>query len=133
MRGLSAAYITPRQIESALAYTFGVDTQLQRRWHIFRHRGATGAHGGRWREPARIRAFFVHPEHARRGLARRLYDECAAAARAHGFSALELGATLPGQPLYQALGFVAIESLDVAMPDGEVLPVVRMTRTLSAP
>ena len=82
------------------------------------------------REPARIRAFFVHPAWARRGLARRLYDACAEAARTWGFRELELVSTLPGEPLYLALGFVPIEALVHEMPDGLGLPVVRMRRTL---
>src|SRR5205085_2293975 len=45
-------------------------------------------------DAARIRAMFVHPAHARRGLGRLLLDTCRAAARAEGFPALELGATL---------------------------------------
>jgi len=83
------------------------------------------------REPARIRAFFVHPAWARRGLARRLFDECRRAACAHGFRSMELGATLPGEPLYRALGFAALERLDVALPDGVTLPIIRMARPIA--
>ena len=43
-------------------------------------------------DAARIRAFFVHPAWARRGLARRLFERCAADAYAAGFRALELTA-----------------------------------------
>jgi GNAT superfamily N-acetyltransferase len=156
VRALSTNYNTPSQIESALTYVFGVDTQLlaDRTYYVIEESGTIVAAGG-WShrrtlfggdqhkdaedpeldpvsEPARIRAFFVHPEWTRRGLARRLFDECVTAARAHGFSALELGATLPGQPLYTALGFTAVETIQVRMPDGEVLPVVRMTRSVGA-
>ncbi|MEP7001816.1 MAG: GNAT family N-acetyltransferase [bacterium] len=154
VRALSVHFNTPQQIESALRYVFGVDTQLiaDETYYVIESGGVIVAAGG-WsrrrtlfggdqhksaddpeldptREPARIRAFFVHPAFTRRGLARRLFDECAAAARAHGFASMQLGATLPGQPLYEALGFSAIESIEVPMPDGEVLPVVRMSRDL---
>jgi GNAT superfamily N-acetyltransferase len=81
-------------------------------------------------EPARIRAFFVHPDFARQGLGRRLYEACARAAQARGFRSLTLSATLPGVPLYVALGFVPLERKDVRLPDGVILPVVRMDRSL---
>jgi GNAT superfamily N-acetyltransferase len=81
-------------------------------------------------DAARIRAFFVHPAWARRGLARRLFDRCAADADAAGFRTLELSATLPGEPLYLALGFVPRERSEVVLPDGQTLPVVRMTRDI---
>lgn len=81
-------------------------------------------------EPARIRAFFVHPDFARQGLGRRLFEACAAAAQARGFRSLTLSATLPGVPLYQACGFVAGERKDILLPDGVRLPVVPMARAL---
>ncbi|MEO8621661.1 MAG: GNAT family N-acetyltransferase [bacterium] len=154
VRALSVNFNTPEQIDSALQYVFGVDTQLiaDGTYYVIESGGVLVAAGG-WsrrrtlfggdqhkstddpeldptREPARIRAFFVHPAWTRRGFARRLFDECAAAARTHGFTSLELGSTLPGQPLYEALGFSAIESIEVPMPDGEVLPIIRMSRDL---
>jgi len=76
--------------------------------------------------PARIRAFFVHPDFARRGLARMMYEYCAAEARAAGFRALELMGTLPGVPLYRTLGFETMEKVDVLLPDGVVIPCERM-------
>ena len=81
-------------------------------------------------EAARIRAFFVHPEFARRGLARLLFERCAADARAQGFRSLELMATLPGEPLYLALGFVPLTRESPTLPDGETLPMVHMRRPL---
>ena len=81
-------------------------------------------------EPARIRAFFVHPDFARQGLGRRLFEACAQAARARGFRSLTLSATLPGVPLYMACGFVPGERKDVLLPDGVSLPVIPMTRDL---
>jgi len=81
-------------------------------------------------EAARIRAFFVAPRAARRGLGRRLYEACAAAASGAGFTRLELVATLPGIPLYRALGFEIDEEYAVALPDGVALPVARMHRTI---
>jgi GNAT superfamily N-acetyltransferase len=150
VRGLSAGFYSQRQIESALLHVFGVDSQLIADGTYYLVEGPAGpvAAGG-WSgratlyggdqhksapdvlldpavEPARIRAFFVHPAWARRGLARRLFDRCRSAAEGAGFRALELGATLPGVPLYEALGFAPLERVDAMMPDGVVLPVVRM-------
>ena len=45
---------------------------------------------------------------------------------------LEMGATLPGEPLYAAAGYRAIERIDLHMPDGVILPIVRMGKTVNA-
>ena len=82
-------------------------------------------------EPARIRAFFVDSRAARQGLGRRLFDECQAAAGAAGFRTLTLVATLPGEPLYQALGFTVTERFQLRLPDGLEIPVARMTRDVA--
>ena len=84
-------------------------------------------------EPARIRAFFVHPHFARRGFARRLYKQCSDAAWARGFREFELMATLPGEPLYRILGFTAVERTLVRL-NGEIeVPFVRMRRMIDPP
>jgi GNAT superfamily N-acetyltransferase len=82
-------------------------------------------------EPARIRAFFVHPKWARRGIGRLLFHECSTAARAAGFRDLELTATLPGERLYMTLGFSVVERGAVKMPDGVELQTSRMRRSLA--
>jgi GNAT superfamily N-acetyltransferase len=153
VRGLSAAVYTPSQIGSALRYVFGPDSHLIADGTYYAIDAPTGglAAAGGWgrrrtlyggdqtkgaedplldpaTEPARIRAFYVDPEWARRGLARRLFEQCAADATRAGFRTLELMATLPGVPLYLALGFTAVEETSAAMPDGETLPLVRMAR-----
>jgi GNAT superfamily N-acetyltransferase len=154
VRGLSVGYYTPEQAESALVHVFGPDTQLisDGTYYVVEAGAELVAAGGWSRrrtlyggdqaksgadpaldpsaEPARIRAFFVHPAWARRGLGRLLFEHCLIAARAAGFRELTLVATLPGVPLYQALGFVAQESFAVLMPDGVELPVVRMIREI---
>jgi GNAT superfamily N-acetyltransferase len=84
-------------------------------------------------EPARIRAFFVHPQWARRGLARRLYGECARAAWAAGFRSFELMATRPGEPLYTALGFAVVERVVTPLPGGVEVPFARMRRPIDPP
>jgi predicted N-acetyltransferase YhbS len=75
-----------------------------------------------------IRAFFVHPDCARRGIGRRLMELAEAAARAAGFRSIEIVATLPGEPLYATFGYGAVERFDLTLPDGTPLPVVRLRK-----
>jgi GNAT superfamily N-acetyltransferase len=154
VRSLSMDFYTPAQIEAAIAGVFGVDTQLivDRTYYVIVDAGEPIAAGG-WSgrrtlyggdqmkgvedprldpgtEAARIRAFFVHPAWARRGLAKRLYGECARAAHAAGFRRFELMATLPGVPLYAALGFSPVEQIALPLAAGVELPLVRMARRI---
>ena len=153
VRLLSVSVYSPAQIDAALTHVFGVDSQLlaDGTYYVIDGGNQIVAAGG-WSArqtlfggdqlkadddvaidvtmPARIRAFFVDPDWTRRGLARQLYDACDAAARARGFQRFELMATLPGVPLYRALGFMDLEHVDVPMPDGLVLPCLRMGRAL---
>lgn len=156
VRGLSRSHYSEAQIEASIVHVFGPDTQLiaDGTYFVVLAGERIVACGG-WskrrtlyggdqtkgdsdplvdpsREPARIRAFFVDPDFSRRGLGTRLMNACLDAARAAGFRTLELGATLPGVPLYRAFGFHELERVDVPMPGGEVLPIVRMGRALEA-
>ena len=156
VRALSAGYYTERQIEISLVHVFGIDTQLiaDGTYLIAEAAAASGSERriagcGGWSkrrtlyggdqtkhsednlldpatEPARIRAFFVDPDFARQGIGRRLMEACEAAARAAGFTHVQLGATLPGVPLYAALGYQPIKEVEEPMPEGEVLPLVIM-------
>ena len=58
------------------------------------------------------------------------FDRCAADALAAGFRSLELMSTLPGEPLYRALGFGEVARLAPTLPDGVPLPVVQMRRAI---
>ena len=151
-RGLSSPYYTPEQAEAMTRHVFGVDSQLieDGTYFVVTVEGRLAACGG-WSkrrtlfggdqaksgpdpeldpevEPARIRAFFVEPGMARRGLGRLLLTECVKEARAHGFSSLELVSTLPGEPLYLASGFVVTERFDLDLPGNIRVPVSRMRR-----
>jgi GNAT superfamily N-acetyltransferase len=80
-------------------------------------------------DPARIRAMYTHPDFVRRGIGRLVLGVCEAAARAAGFHNVVLMATLSGEPLYRAAGYVAVEHrADVV--DGVEVPLIRMTKQI---
>lgn len=159
VRCLEANDYTPTQIEGALGHALGLDTQLVADQHYFvaeipNAEGAMGIIGcGGWSnrktlfgsdhgpnrqdefldpktDAAKIRAIFVHPDWARRGLGSLILQHCEDAAQAAGFTRLEMGSTLTGVPLYKLKGYVEREPIDIPLPNGEVLPVVKMTKTL---
>ena len=156
-RELSTGFYSPQQIDAAVAHVFGVDTQLIADGTYFVIDAPEGpAAAGGWSarrtlyggdqtktgadprldphtEPARIRAFFVHPRAARQGLGRRLYSACAHAAWSAGFRTFELMATRPGEPFYATLGFEVVEHVVVTLPGGVDIPFTRMQRAIEAP
>ncbi|HUB20413.1 MAG TPA: GNAT family N-acetyltransferase [Acidobacteriaceae bacterium] len=81
-------------------------------------------------DAAKIRAFFVHPAWARRGIGSRILQLCEQAAQAEGFTRCEMGATLTGIPLYRHHGYSEQERVDLPLANGESLPIVRMTKQL---
>jgi GNAT superfamily N-acetyltransferase len=81
-------------------------------------------------DAAKIRAFFVHPAWARRGIGTRILELCEQAAQAEGFTRLEMGATLTGIPLYRRHGYVEHERIGLPLANGEVLPIVRMSKQI---
>ena len=154
VRGLQAKDYTPAQIEGALTSVYGVDTQLIGDGTYFAVEsdvdGSIIACGG-WskrktlyggdqyvaredslldpaRDAAKIRAFFVHPDWARKGIGSLILEACEQAALAAGFTRLEMGATLSGVPFYRAKGYVELESQNVPLGNGEELPIVRMAK-----
>jgi len=156
-RELSVGFYSPNQVEALITHVFGVDTQLvaDGTYYLIESGedggGPIAAGGWSFRrtlyggdqaksgedtrlnpgsDAARIRAFFVHPQFARRGLGRQLYLECENAARRAGFHRMELMATLPGVPLYAALGFNAVESTSVRLADDVDVPLVKMERKI---
>ena len=79
-------------------------------------------------DAAKIRAFFIHPAWARRGVGTLLLEACESAARAAGFKRFEMGATLTGVKLFGARGYVAVRKIDVPIGGGLTLPVVHMEK-----
>lgn len=82
-------------------------------------------------DAAKIRAFFIHPDWARRGIGTIILQACEDAAAAAGFTRCEMGATLTGVKLFGARGYVALENISVPLKNGEGLPVVRMAKQLA--
>jgi GNAT superfamily N-acetyltransferase len=153
-RVLQARFYSAGQIEAALGPVFGVDRQLiaDGTYYVAEREGKIAGCGG-WSkrkalfggdrarsqadalmdpatDPARIRAFFIHPDQARRGIGKALLAACESAIIAAGFSNAELVATLAGEPLYTAGGYSVVERFEVPMSEQLSLPVVRMTKQL---
>jgi GNAT superfamily N-acetyltransferase len=160
VRGLQAEYYSPAQIEGALQSVYGVDSQLIADGTYLAVEGpdsqgdseivACGGwskrktlyggdqYGGREdslldpaRDAAKIRAFFVHPKWARRGIGSLILEACERAALDAGFTRLEMGATLSGVAFYEAKGYVQIEKQSVPLGNGAALPIVRMGKVFS--
>jgi GNAT superfamily N-acetyltransferase len=155
-RTLSVGFYDAQQTEAVVRHVFGVDTQLivDRTYFVIEQDNTIAACGGWSRrstlfggdqykaeadalldpahDAARIRAFFVHPNFARRGLGRMLLDASMTAARHEVFTSLELVATLPGEPLYRAYGFTVIEPIDLSFGPTLRVPVLRMRRTIES-
>ncbi|HEX2831691.1 MAG TPA: GNAT family N-acetyltransferase [Thermoanaerobaculia bacterium] len=81
-------------------------------------------------EAARIRAMFVDPDFARRGIGRAILERSEEAARAEGFQQAVLVALLSGQALYEACGYRAVESLSFDTPDGVAIEGTLMEKAL---
>lgn len=157
IRGLGADDYSREQIDAALRGAFGVDTALIRDgtyfvavtatnevvacggWSRRRTLFGSDARSGRdetYLDPrtdaAKIRAFFVDPTHARRGLGRALLERSESEALQAGFSVFELMATLPGVRLYEKFGYQAGESVTHPLPDGLTIRFVPMTKRAAA-
>jgi GNAT superfamily N-acetyltransferase len=153
-RGLCKSDYTEAQIEAALQSAWGVDSELIRdqTYFVVEQNNQIIACGG-WsrrktlfggdqqpdrqsellnpaKEPARIRAFFVHPKAARNGIGSALLKKCESAAEAAGFRSFELVATLPGQRLYTAHGYASGEAKDYPLPGGITIEFVPMRKEL---
>jgi GNAT superfamily N-acetyltransferase len=159
-RGLSADDYRSAQIEGALRGAFGVDTQLllDETYFVVEEaaradaESAVGCGGWSFRstlfggdsragrdasildpatQPAKIRAFFVDPAHARRGIGTLLLERCEREARARGFTAVELMATLPGAKLYAVRGYEALPQVNFDVGQGESIEFVPMRKVLA--
>ena len=149
---LQKPFLDERQIASSRAI-MGLDTQLidDKTYFIVEADGQFAGCGG-WsrratlyggdqtpgrsaalldpaKDAARIRAMYTHPNHTRKGVGRLIISLCEAAAQAEGFTKMELVATLAGEPLYRACGYVPYENM-VDDRGGTAVPLLRMTKSL---
>ncbi len=151
---LQKGFLSPDQIAASNA-VMGLDTQLiaDGTYFIVEQQGRIAGCGG-WsyratlyggdhstdlRDPApldpavdaaRIRAMYTHPDFARRGVGRLVMTLCEQAARDAGFRRAEMMATLSGEPLYRACGYMPIERVEAPGPDGIAVPLIRMGKPL---
>lgn len=154
-RVLSSSDYSADEIATAITHVFGVDSELladgsyfvvedegdallacggwSRRKTLFGGDRFTARESGYLdpaQDAAKIRAFFVHPVAARRGIGRALLMHCEEAARQHGFTRAEMMATLPGVKLYAACGYAAKPQELYHAPDGKTVRFVPMVKAL---
>jgi GNAT superfamily N-acetyltransferase len=158
VRGLSRDDYSERQIELSVKSVFGVDTELIRDETYFVAETNTGeiVGCGGWskrktlygasrygqsrdsavldpeQDAAKIRAFFIHPLWARKGIGTIILEACEREAKSYGFKSAEMMSTLPGVRLYSARGYVAgDERVLVPVGEGEEIICIRMSKKLS--
>lgn len=156
-RELQTSDYTAEQIEAALRTVYGVDTVLiedgtyfvavsDAEPHAFAGCGGWSKHktlygADHWTsrdddlldpstDAAKVRAFFVNPAWARRGVGTAMLDACESAARDAGFRRSEMGATLTGVKLFEGRGYRAIERISIPVGDEIFIDVVRMEKSL---
>ena len=153
IRQLLPLFLRPEEVEASFAI-MGLDSQLiaDGTYFVIEEDGVIAGCGGWSRratlfggnhsagrdarlldpatEAARVRAMYTDPAFVRRGIGRRILALCEDAARAEGFRRAELGATVGGQPLYEASGYQPIELLQVDTPAGVKVPILRMGKAL---
>jgi GNAT superfamily N-acetyltransferase len=154
VRGLQTADYSLAQREGALATVFTVDSQLiaDGTYFVAIAEGGEIAGCGGWsfrktlyggdhqvekiaperldprQDAAKIRAIFVHPDYARKGLGGLILDTAENAAVAEGFNEFEMGSTLTGVSLYARKGYREVERRQVPVGSGETIEVVRMVK-----
>lgn len=81
-------------------------------------------------DAARIRAMYTHPDWTRRGIGTLLLELGEQAARDAGFQTIELGSTIPGEPLYRARGYEEISRVHHTGANGVGNTVIKMRKAL---
>jgi len=154
IESLQTDFLTPGQVR--VSHTvMGLDTQLIKDGTYFvveRDGRIAGCGGWSWRstlyggdesmvsrepealdpatEAARIRAMYTDPDFARQGVGRLVMRLCEEAAMDAGFRRATMMATMAGVPLYEACGYVQVETVLSAPVDGIRVPLVRMEKEL---
>lgn len=155
IRALGAEDYSADQIEGALTGAFGLDSQLiaDGTYFVVESDGQLlGCGGWSYRrtlfggdarpdrdagsldpstDAAKIRAFFVDPAAARRGVGSAILERCEEEARRHGFRRAEMMATLPGKRLYEARGYVPEQKVHYPVGPGITIEFVPMSKNLT--
>lgn len=157
VRTLQRGDYSPAQIDASIGSIFGIDRQLIADhtyfaasptddpaaivacggWSFRRTLYGADTHTERDAELlnpvtdyAKIRAIFVHPAWARRGLGSLILTHCEQAAAAAGFTRFEMGSTLTGLRLYPQRGYVEVARTQAPLPNGQTLEVVQLRKEL---
>ena len=129
-------------LSEALPHMTEPNPQLLRsgRYYLAQLDGSAVACGGWSLEPlpdvaipsdhALIRRFAVIATMVGRGLGRRLFQTCEAAAREQGIRGMLVRSSLNAEPFYASLGFRPLRPIDMPLPSGRGLPCVLMERPL---
>jgi GNAT superfamily N-acetyltransferase len=154
VRGLQASDYSSTQIEASLATVFTIDSRLIADGTYFVALAEDGSlagcggwskrktlYGGDYqverlepelldpaRDAAKVRAIFVHPHFARKGLGSAILKASEDAAMKAGFRRFEMGSTLTGVALYTLKGYREVDRVMVPVGDGEEIEVVRMVK-----
>ena len=155
--GLSREDYDERQIELSIKTVFGVDTELiaDETYFIVESDDKQIVGCGGWSkrktlygasvyadsrdsnllnpeiDPAKIRAFFIHPKFARKGIGKAILEHCEREAKAHGFTSAEMMATLPGVKLYAVCGYEGDEKIQIPVGEGIEIECVKMRKMLN--
>ena len=156
VRILSRADYDERQIELSIKTVFGVDTDLIRDETYFVVEAEDGkiVGCGGWskrktlygasrysqsrdsnllnpeRDAAKIRAFFIHPDFARKRIGTAILEICEREAKSHGFTSAEMMATLPGVKLYAARGYAGDQEVKVSVGENVDIICIKMRKAL---
>lgn len=151
LRVLGRSHYSERQIESYLRHAETLEPYLVADGTYFVADAGDGLAGcGGWslRSPAyaavtgttvdtgaarlpRLRAMYVHPGFARRGIGSLLVAGIERAILAAGYREAAVDATLPGVALYARCGYRATGEMQAELPDGETLRFVCMRKRLA--
>ena len=149
---LQDAFLSPEQVRAS-RQVMGLDSQLVKDQTYFLIEDGdriVGCGGWSWRatlfggddsivarEPApldpatdaaKIRAMYVDPDFARRGIGSMILTLCEGAVLEAGFARAEMMATLAGVPLYRSCGYVEVEQIEAKSSEGVAIPLIRMEK-----
>jgi GNAT superfamily N-acetyltransferase len=73
---------------------------------------------------------YTHPDFIRQGIGTRLLELGENAARDAGFNTIELGSTVPGEPLYASRGYREVKRESHIAANGAASVIIHMRKSL---